>query len=845
LKGNIEGFAEDAQGNVLIEERVGLHFILAGGGVRNIDSINGTPIRNCTAICRSSSGHFLVQEGENIWNLSDSFSFFRSISIDNYSPINIAMNAGGIVFRGDYNRSYYESFTSGNKVYMPFNPLQYIHISYTLLNDGFVYFNEFQGTTQLDPETGNRRLFLPGMQVSRTYRDKDGSLWFTTLDHGIYRLNSDEFRSKSFGTGAQQTQSISSMFRRGDTIWAGTDHDQIFKLTMPELKIVDTGFPPIAKEKVLFIDTCGKGIIYCSGYGVITTNNHLEFTGADVIPLKWVRRMNADELLIGNVWGVMIYNIRVGWITDTLWRERSTAGFANGSNIYFGTMSGLYKVNPDRSVVFLGQKIPFLTKRISSMAVGADGTLWVASYDDAGIVGIRNDSIVAAITKKQGLTSDICRTLLIKGQVLWVGTDKGLNAVSLDRPGYPITRYTSNDGLGSDMVNMLYADDSMIYVGTPAGLSYFNDSKVQTGEPCRLRLLGLINSGKDRIDDTANLSLSYQTKDIRFEFVGISYRSVGSIRYRYRMLGLDSSWRETGETFLDYQSLPSGGYVFQLEAVNKFGVYSGLLSLPFRVDTPYWEAVWFKVSLLIILAAVIWILVGWRIRHIRSSQKEKENLIRKGAKMENQALLAQMNPHFIFNCLNSIQQFVFDQDMVQTNEYISGFSRLIRATLHNSCQTLITLEKEVEYLSDYLALEKMRFKEKMEYFIEVDPEIDRYNTVLPPMLIQPFVENAMRHGLRNKPGGNGFIRIGMRKAADGLMIVVEDNGIGREKAMEYKTKEHIEYQSRGMALTADRIKVVGAVYGVHIAVKVEDRLAEGWIDGTRVMVVIPEFPQGD
>jgi LytS/YehU family sensor histidine kinase len=267
--------------------------------------------------------------------------------------------------------------------------------------------------------------------------------------------------------------------------------------------------------------------------------------------------------------------------------------------------------------------------------------------------------------------------------------------------------------------------------------------------------------------------------------------------------------------------------------------------MPFRVQTPFWEAVWFKVSLLTILVALTWLLVGWRIRYIRSKQQEKENMIRKGAKMENQALLAQMNPHFIFNCLNSIQQFVFDQDMVQTNEYITGFSRLIRATLHNSSQSLITVENEVEYLSDYLALEKMRFKEKMEYFIEVDPEIDQCNTFLPPMLIQPFVENAMRHGLRNKPGGNGFIRIKMIKSADGLVIVVEDNGIGRKKAMEYKTREHIEYQSKGMALTADRIKVVGAVYGVYIGVKVEDRLAEGGAEGTRVVIVVPEFPQVD
>jgi len=842
LKGNIEGFSEDALGNVLIEERAGLHLVLAAGGVRNIDSINGSTITECTAVCRSSSGHFLVQEGRNIWNFSDSFSFFRSISFMNSNPLNIAMNASGVVIREDYSQSTFESFVSGKKIYRPLDPLHYIHISFTLLNDGFIYFNEFQGTTQIDPESGNRRLFLPGIQVSRTYRDKDGSLWFTTLDHGIYRLNSDEFHSKTFGSGAQK-QSVYSMFRQGDTVWTGTDHDQIFKLTIPELKIVDSpGFLPVGKEKILFIDTCGKGIIFCSGYGVVYATNRIEFRGADVIPSKWVRRINGNELLIGNAFGVMIYNIRVSWITDTLWRERSTAGFANGNIIYFGTMSGLYKVNPDRSVAFMGRKIPFLRKRISSIALAADGTLWVASYDDAGIIGVREDSVVAVITKKQGLTSDICRTLMVRGQVLWAGTDKGLNAIRLDRPGYPITRFTSNDGLGSDMINMLYSDDSMIYVGTSAGLSVFNESKVQTGEPCRLQLLGLINSGVDRIADTADLSLSYRAKDIRFEFVGISYRSVGNIRYRYRMLGLDSTWRETGETFLDYPSLPSGEYVFQLLATNKFGVPSRMLSLPFRVQTPYWEAVWFKLSLFIILAGLTWILVGWRILRIRRQQEQKAMQTRRMAELEHIALQAQMNPHFIFNCLNSIQQFVFDKDMMATNEYISSFARLIRATLNHSSRPFISVSEEVEYLSDYLALEKMRFKEKLDYIVYTEPGMDVDRMLLPPMLLQPYVENSVRHGLRHKTKGQGYVRIHFRRQAERLVVTIRDNGIGRKKAMEYKTGEHIEYQSKGMSLTSARIQMINVLYGSQIDVNIEDLQDDaGQPEGTRIVISFPLF----
>ncbi len=467
--------------------------------------------------------------------------------------------------------------------------------------------------------------------------------------------------------------------------------------------------------------------------------------------------------------------------------------------------------------------------------------MWVASYDDAGVIGVRNDTVVAVITKKQGLTSDICRTLIVKDNTLWVGTDKGLNAVSLDRPGHPVTRYTADDGLGSNMINTLYADDSMIYVGTSVGLSFFNINRPVTVDPCRLRLLNVSNSGTDRTADTGKLVMSYRSKDLHLEYAGISYRSAGNIRYRYRVLGLDTIWRETNATFLDYQSLPSAEYTFELQAYNKFGDPSNMVVLPFTIETPYWQSTWFRVLLIAAVLVLAWQLVSWRIRYIRRRQNEREELVRQRAEMENKALAAQMNPHFIFNCLNSIQQFMFDQDMMQTNEYVSGFARLIRATLNHSSKAFISLEEEVQYLSDYLALEKMRFKEKMEYKIEVDPGVDLYNTVLPPMLIQPYVENAMRHGLRNKKSGDGFIHVNIRKEGSDLVIEVEDNGIGRQRAMEYKTREHIEYQSKGMSMTASRMKLIGAVFGSHIRVEMQDRVAGGEAVGTKVIIVVPEF----
>ena len=181
--------------------------------------------------------------------------------------------------------------------------------------------------------------------------------------------------------------------------------------------------------------------------------------------VKAIFRKNNNEFLLSTAWGVRLLDLAKFRTTDTLWSERSTTVYCRNDTVYIGTLNGLYRLDPDRSSIFLGRKIPFLAKRISSIAGSADGTLWIASYD-AGLIGYRVGRVVAAIDKQKGLTSNICRTTLIHDNVLWVGTDKGLNRIALDKTGYPVTRYTSNDGLASDLINCIYVDGNVVYAGT-------------------------------------------------------------------------------------------------------------------------------------------------------------------------------------------------------------------------------------------------------------------------------------------------------------------------------------------------------------------------------------------
>lgn len=842
LCNNVDHFAEDCDGNILVEERTALHLLKADGTVQVYDSIGGRPIRNCAAIATSRDGHFLIHAGPQVLTFSGKgFVPLYTITIESCLPNYISMNAAGVIWRVDSNHAAIHSFVSNKTVSLPFERAGYRHNSFNNLDDSLFYYNEFSGALEYNLHTGQTRRFLPGKQVSRTFRDATGNTWFTTLGQGIYRLNSDEFRTIRLNTPEMEVSSIYAIKRVGNRLLVGDNHNYLFDFHLPDLHLqrcVTT--TRASKNRLLDFGMLTNGTIYvASDESIEEVSSDLQRVCVALPGLKSCFRVDEDKLLVSSFWGAGIFDLHSFRLTDTLWHERSTTIFYHLDTIFIGTLTGLYAVAPDKSVHFLGENIPFFRKRISALAKSADGTLWVASYD-AGVIGYRNGAVTTNFSKHQGLTSDICRTLLVHDNALWVGTDKGLNRIGLGHQQYPVAQYTSQDGLGSDIVNSIYGDGPFIYVGTPAGLSFFDETKINSSESCRLHLLSVLNLGKERIGDTVALLLPYTDKYIRFEFAGISYRSVGGITYQYRLLGLDSAWRTTKEAFLEYPTLPSGSYELQLEAFNKFGLKSNRVLLRFTVTTPWWQSVWFYGFVFALFLFLTWLFVSLRIRQIRNRQKEKEKINQRMTEMEHMALQAQMNPHFIFNCLNSIQQYIFDQDIFMANKYIAGFARLIRATLQNSSRPFVPLGDEIDYLSGYLSLEKLRFKEKMEYTIEVDLELDKSLYVIPPMLIQPYVENSMRHGLRHKLEGKGYIHIKFLKTGDRMTVTIEDNGIGREKAASFKTREHIEYQSKGMSLTGDRIRMLNAKYGNSIRVTVSDlKDAAGKPSGTRVVL---EFP---
>lgn len=844
LQHYVECFAEDAHGDILIQERSALRIVKPDGSIVLLDSLDHQPFTDCVAASAGANGNFLAQVGPSVYELSpDGWLSRKDIGFrrDYRNPINIALNPALVAWLAYTNTFNIRSLSSPRMVTYTFEPRHQGHISFSIVGDSLVYSNGSSGSLECNYYTGQTRQFLPGIRISKVFRDVFGNLWFTSIGQGLFRLNSNDTRLIRLSGEHDQPANVLSITRIGNQLWVGDDHEDIFRLSFPSMVASETRlFYYYASNRILYLDSIGKDkIVAGTDYGLLEGTREPRYMRYVSAGFKSASRVDEHTLLVGFSWGVGLIDTRTFRITDTLWHERVTVVLYVKDTTYVGTLNGLYRSVNGKPPVFLGDKTPFLGRRISSIAEAADGTLWISSYD-AGIIGYKDGRQTVSITSRQGLTSDFCRTLLLDGNRLWATTDKGLNRISLDRPDHPVTQYTSRDGLASDVINAVYVDSSVVYVGTPEGLNYFDENKMTTESHCLLNLMSVMNGDHDRTADTSHLILPYTDRHIRFEFAGIDYKSAGDITYRYRMSGLDEKWIETKQNVLEYPDLPSGSYTFQLEAIDRFGVHSRLLSVPLEVTAPLWKRPWFIVTAWLASLGLLWLLVSLRVRRIRRRQQEKERLTREMNQLKNTALKSQMNPHFIFNCLNSIQHSIFAGDTGAANSYISGLARLIRMTLNDSSRSFVSVEDEVDYLGSYLQLEKMRFKEKIGYEIGIDPSIDRSTVLLPPMLIQPYVENALHHGLGPKTEGKGRVTIRIDRNGDRLIVVVEDNGVGRA-ATEHRvtTADHL---SKGMSLTEGRLEILSRLYERPFSISVVDLKDDrNRPAGTRIIIDLPLF----
>ena len=337
-----------------------------------------------------------------------------------------------------------------------------------------------------------------------------------------------------------------------------------------------------------------------------------------------------------------------------------------------------------------------------------------------------------------------------------------------------------------------------------------------------------------------HLRLKHDENYFSLEFSALGYTLSDETRFQYRLLGFQNEWRDAADRrFANYTNVPSGDYTFELRAFNSEGRLSqSWVILPITIRK-HWTELWaVRIAAFLALATLIYVIYRVREAQIRKEEKLKNEFKMQLADVEMTALRAQMNPHFIFNCLNSIENFVIKNEAAKASVYLNDFARLIRLILQNSGSKSIPLEDELEALELYMKMESLRFQNQFEYRIEC-ANVEPSNVEIPPLVLQPYVENAIWHGLVPKEG-IGHLLVRISQDGDVLHCVIEDDGIGRQRSAKQKKKHKNKKRSMGLAITRDRIELLNAVYNMNTKIEIEDLVdAQGNPCGTRVSLNIP------
>lgn len=337
------------------------------------------------------------------------------------------------------------------------------------------------------------------------------------------------------------------------------------------------------------------------------------------------------------------------------------------------------------------------------------------------------------------------------------------------------------------------------------------------------------------------IKLDYDQNFISFEAVALNYSHTESNTYAYKMEGLEDKWNYAGtRRYGSYTGLEPGHYTLRIKAANNDNVWNNQgIALSIFIAPPFWQTWWFYALVALAFMLVTVAIYRYRLNVIKEREKIKSEFNKKVAEVEMTALRAQMNPHFLFNCLNSINKYVLMNDRDAASEYLSSFAKLIRLILDNSKQDSITLENELEALALYIEMEALRFENLFEYKIDIAEDIMPQDVYVPPLLFQPFVENAIWHGLMHKDGP-GLIKVTVQTEINRLIVCIEDNGVGRAKAKEYEAGQTLKRKSHGMQITGERISILNKLNNSDAVVEIIDLVDEhGNATGTSVRITLP------
>ncbi|MBK7882698.1 MAG: histidine kinase [Chitinophagaceae bacterium] len=451
-----------------------------------------------------------------------------------------------------------------------------------------------------------------------------------------------------------------------------------------------------------------------------------------------------------------------------------------------------------------------IDKAFQSIAIDKDGNVYAGSVNGLFFIKKGSFKLEFLFGKKEGLPSNNITGLQFDNDnMLWILSNRGLS--KYDPQNNILKTLDIKDGFESSNHNLstyYLAPDGEMFIGSAEGFNYFYPKNFKMESyPLKVFIssLEVQDSTISNPDLAQSFLLKHYQNSLTISFLTVDFNIGPSIQYRYKLIGLDTMYTYAGEQRqAKYSNLKAGKYTFIVEAAGNNKDWYAAQPLNIKIQATFWTTWWFRIIILLLSWALIFAAYRYRINQINKQSRLRTDYEVKLSELEMSALRTQMNPHFIFNSLNTINSFISLNNSAQANVYITKFARLLRLILDHSRKKKITLQEGLHVIELYLQMEQIRFENKFIYSISIDENVQVENIEVPPLIIQPFVENSILHGLLPS-SSKGLLKVSIYKQDNKIVCTIYDNGIGRKNAKELRNNNAEKRKSHGMEITLKRI----------------------------------------
>lgn len=819
----IRKISTDSYGNIFYTTKTGL-YVIKNGIHSKVKTTSKKEVLDVTVIRQIKGNLYWAGTNKGFAKIKYVNGSFITISKHGVEFINdiIKLKNGDFLFTGSLGEV---SIINKHKI-INFNLSDLIYhlniVSVTEDYQGNIWFATSLGLIKMFPTEVKQTDYTVKMKSSSTSfaNAENGIIYFGTPE-GLIKMNGNKIEKYKL-SALSEDNFITALTYQNNQLFVGTISNKVFKFKN-------------GKFELIFDSPQLTSCIY-----KILNPSSNEY---------WIAAANEIAHIVNGKKN--IFHISDQYTQDIYLDNTGKLWFANMASIGYIQNGEMHRMNS-----IFNKYDNFVT-----IAKDKNDVMWIGTYG-SGILRFSKGKITP-YTVKDGLTNNFVSSTFYdpKTNILWVGTMYGVSKITLSYSSNisSISNHINGDNIesyGCIQNAICKLRDGTILFGVGEEVFEFQPLKHKfDNSKFKLLFSSIKVNGKEialsnQFSNYSNnseekgfqRSFDYDRNNFNFNFSAIDFHSPHLIKYSWQLIGYDKDWSNFSDhEFVSYMNLPSGDYILKVRAVNKSGQNSNVVTFHFTIKKPFYFEWWFITLSSIMFLLTTYLIIKFRIRKIQSIESEKTENYKRLAEAELKSLRAQMNPHFMFNTLNAIQEIVLSGDEEMIRIYFADFTKMMRMLLSNSAERFISLEREIDFLTLYLKFEQIRFQNKFKLKFSIEPTIETHSIKIPGMLLQPIIENAINHGLLHKEN-NGILDIHFYEMTENhmnyLVCVIQDNGVGI-RAMNDSKHSMKSHRSISSEITKERIAILNSLYGENgYNIHISDATDFEHHEGTKIVLTV-------